>query len=234
MSRHVIVTGASRGIGAAVARHFTDLGDTVVAFSRSGDAPEGCAAAMAVDVSDAAAVAAAVKDAIGRFGPVSVAVANAGITRDGLALRMTDEQWREVLATNLDGAFYTARAVLASMVRARGGSIIFMGSVSPFLGVPGQANYDAAKAGLVGLARSLAKEVASRAITVNVVAPGFIDTDMTQALGESGEQLTALIPMGRVGTPSEIADAVGFLASNQARYITGTVLAVDGGLSMGL
>ncbi len=234
MSRHVIVTGASRGIGAAVARHFTDLGDTVVAFSRSGDAPEGCAAAMAVDVSDAAAVAAAVKDAIGRFGPVSVAVANAGITRDGLALRMTDEQWREVLATNLDGAFYTARAVLASMVRARGGSIIFMGSVSPFLGVPGQANYAAAKAGLVGLARSLAKEVASRAITVNVVAPGFIDTDMTQALGESGEQLTALIPMGRVGTPSEIADAVGFLASNQARYITGTVLAVDGGLSMGL
>ncbi len=234
MSRHVIVTGASRGIGAAVAQHFIDAGDSVVGLSRSGDAPAGCAAALAVDVADSVAVAEAVKDAIGRFGPVAVAVANAGITHDGLALRMSDEQWREVLATNLDSAFYTARAVLASMVRARAGSLIFMGSVSPYLGVPGQANYAAAKAGLVGLARSLAKEVASRSITVNVVAPGFIDTDMTQALGEGGEQLTALIPMGRVGQPSEIADAVGFLASNQARYITGTVLAVDGGLSMGL
>ena len=234
MSRHVLVTGASRGIGAAVAQHFLELGDTVVAFSRSGGAPAGCAATYAVDVADSAAVTEATKSAIERFGPVSVVVANAGVTRDGLALRMGDEQWREVLATNLDGAFYTARAVLASMVRARGGSIIFMGSVSPFLGVPGQANYAAAKAGLVGLARSLAKEVASRAITVNVVAPGFIDTDMTQALGESGEQMTALIPMGRVGTPAEIADAVGFLASNQARYITGTVLAVDVGLAMGL
>ena len=234
MSRHVLVTGASRGIGAAVAQHFIDLGDTVVGFSRSGDAPTGCAAAYAVNVADSAAVTEATKNAIERFGPVAVAVANAGVTRDGLALRMTDEQWRDVLATNLDGAFYTARAVLASMVRARAGSIIFMGSVSPFLGVPGQAHYAAAKAGLVGLARALAKEVASRAITVNVVAPGFIDTDMTQALGQSAEHLTELIPMGRVGTPSEIADAVGFLASNHARYITGTVLAVDGGLAMGL
>lgn len=234
MSRHVIVTGASRGIGAAVAQHFIDLGDSVVAFSRSGDAPAGCVATFALDVSDSAAVTESTKHAIERFGPVAVAVANAGITRDGLALRMTDEQWRDVLATNLDGAFYTARAVLASMVRARAGSIVFMGSVSPFLGVPGQANYAAAKAGLVGLARSLAHEVASRGITVNVVAPGFIDTDMTQALGQSGEELTKLIPMGRVGTPAEIADAVGFLASNRARYITGTVLAVDGGLAMGL
>ena len=234
MSRHVIVTGASRGIGAAVAQHLIELGDSVVAFSRSGDGPEGCVATYAVDVSDSAAVTDATKNAIERFGPVGVAVANAGVTRDGLALRMGDEQWREVLATNLDGGFYTARAVLASMVRARGGSIIFMGSVSPFLGVPGQANYAAAKAGLVGLARSLAKEVASRGVTVNVVAPGFIDTDMTQALGESGEQMTSLIPMGRVGTPTEIADAVGFLPSNHARYITGTVLAVDGGLAMGL
>ncbi len=234
MSRHVIVTGASRGIGAAVAQHFIGLGDTVVALSRSGDAPQGCAATYAVDVADSAAVAIAIKDSIDRFGAVDVAVANAGITRDGLAMRMSDDQWREVLATNLDGAFYTARTVLASMVRARHGSIIFMGSVSPFLGVPGQANYAAAKAGLVGLARSLAKEVASRGITVNVVAPGFIDTDMTQALGDSADQMTATIPMGRVGTPSEIADAVGFLASNHARYITGTVLAVDGGLAMGL
>ena len=169
-----------------------------------------------------------------RFGPVDVAVVNAGVTRDGLALRMSDEQWREVLATNLDGAFFTARAVLASMVRARSGSIIFMGSVSPFLGVPGQANYAAAKAGLVGLARSLAKEVASRGVTVNVVAPGFIDTDMTRLLGTTAEQMTASIPLGRVGLPTDIADAVGFLASNHARYITGVVLPVDGGLAMGI
>ncbi len=146
---------------------------------------------------------------------------------------MSDEQWREVLSTNLDGAFYTARAVLASMVRARRGSLIFIGSVSPFMGVPGQANYSAAKAGLVGLARSLAREVASRSITVNVVTPGFIDTDMTSALA-TADAMTAMIPLGRVGAPSDVAGVVGFLASNQARYITGAVIAVDGGLALGL
>jgi 3-oxoacyl-[acyl-carrier protein] reductase len=148
-------------------------------------------------------------------------------------MRMSDEQWREVLSTDLDGAFYTVRAAMASMVRARQGSIIFIGSISPFVGVPGQANYAAAKAGLVGLARSLAKEVAARGVTVNVVAPGLVNTDMTSDLGAAKDQMAAMIPMGRVGQPSDIAGVVGFLASSHARYITGAVLCVDGGLALG-
>ncbi len=233
MSRHVIVTGASRGIGAAIADHFIGLGDRVVALSRSGDAPSGCAKSFAVDVSHSNEVNEAVKAAIEEFGPVGVTVVNAGVTRDGLAMRMTDEQWREVMATDLDGAFYTVRATMASMVRARQGSIIFIGSISPFIGVPGQANYAAAKAGLVGLARSLAKEVATRGVTVNVVAPGLIETDMTSDLGPAKDQMAAMIPMGRIGQPSDIAGVVGFLASNHARYITGAVIAADGGLALG-
>jgi NAD(P)-dependent dehydrogenase (short-subunit alcohol dehydrogenase family) len=234
MSRHVIVTGASRGIGAAIAEWFIAQGDQVVGMSRSGDAPGGCAKSVAVDVADSSAVNGAVKAAIAEFGPVDVAVLNAGVTRDGLAMRMSDDQWREVLGTNLDGAFYCARATMASMVRQRAGSIIFIGSVGPFVGVAGQANYAAAKAGLVGLARALAKEVASRAITVNVVAPGLIDTDMTTDLGAAKDAMAAMIPMDRIGQPSDVAGVVGFLASNEARYITGAVLAVDGGLAMGL
>lgn len=234
MSRHVIVTGASRGIGAAIAQHFIDLGDQVVGLSRSGQAPAGCAASLAVDVADGDALTEAVRESVGRLGPVEVAVANAGITRDGLTLRMGDDQWREVLSVNLDGAFFLARAALGSMVRARRGSIVFISSVSPFMGVPGQANYSAAKAGLVGLARSLAKEVATRAITVNVVAPGLIDTDMTSDLGASREALESMVPMGRAGAPEDVAGVVGFLASNHARYVTGQVLAVDGGLALGL
>ncbi|MHB8380136.1 MAG: 3-oxoacyl-ACP reductase FabG [Acidimicrobiales bacterium] len=234
MSRHVIVTGASRGIGAAIAQHFIDEGDHVVALSRSGEAPAGCAKSVAVNVADSSSVNEAVKAAVEEFGPVEVAVVNAGVTRDGLAMRMSDEQWRDVLSTNLDGAFYTARATMASMVRARTGSIIFIGSVSPFMGVPGQANYAAAKAGLVGLARSLAREVASRSVTVNVVAPGLIDTDMTSGLGAAKDTMLAMIPLGHVGQPSDIAGVVGFLASNLARYVTGAVIAVDGGLALGL
>jgi 3-oxoacyl-[acyl-carrier protein] reductase len=234
MSRHVIVTGASRGIGAGIAEHFIALGDRVVAMSRSGDAPAGCAKAFAVDVSRSEQVTEAVKAAIEEFGPVDVAVVNAGITRDGLAMRMSDEQWREVMATDLDGAFYTARATIASMVRARQGSIIFIGSISPFIGVPGQANYAAAKAGLMGLARSLAKEVATRGVTVNVVAPGLIETDMTSDLGSAKDSMAAMIPMGRIGQPSDIAGVVGFLAGPHARYITGAVIASDGGLSLGM
>ena len=233
MSRHVIITGASRGIGAAIAEHFIALGDTVVAFSRSGTAPAGCASAVSVDVANSQAISAAVKTAIEEFGPVSVVVVNAGVTHDGLAMRMSDQQWREVLTTNLDGAFFTARATMASMIKARAGSIIFVGSISPFIGVPGQANYAAAKAGLVGLARSLAKEVATRSVTVNVVAPGLIDTDMTSDLGAAKETMAAMIPMGRIGQPSDVAGVVAFLASDQARYITGAVLCVDGGLAMG-
>lgn len=233
MSRHVIVTGASRGIGAAIAEYFILEGDHVVTLSRSANAPAGCAKSFAVDVADSAAVNRAVKAAVEEFGPVDVVVVNAGVTHDGLALRMSDEQWREVLTTNLDGAFYTARAAMASMVRARAGSIIFIGSVSPFMGVAGQANYAAAKAGLVGLARSLAKELASRSVTVNVVAPGLIDTEMTSELGEAKETMAAMIPLGHVGEPADIAGVVGFLASNRARYITGATITVDGGLSLG-
>jgi 3-oxoacyl-[acyl-carrier protein] reductase len=234
MSRHVIVTGASRGIGAAIAQHFVADGENVVALSRSGIAPSGCAKSLEVDVADSAQVSEAIKSAVAEFGPVDVAVANAGVTRDGIAMRMSDEQWREVLSTNLDGAFYTARAAMASMVRARSGSIIFIGSISPFMGVPGQANYAAAKAGLVGLARSLAREVASRSITVNVVAPGLVDTDMTTELGAARDAMLAMIPLGHVGQPGDIAGVVGFLASNLARYITGAVIPVDGGLGLGL
>jgi NAD(P)-dependent dehydrogenase (short-subunit alcohol dehydrogenase family) len=233
MNRHVIVTGSSRGIGAAVCEYFVAEGDHVVGFSRSGHAPAGCARTIAVDVTDSESVNRAVKASIEEFGPVEVVVINAGVTRDGLAMRMSDEQWREVLSTNLDGAFYTARATMASMVRARAGSIIFMGSISPFIGVPGQANYAAAKAGLVGLARALAKEVASRGVTVNVVAPGLIETDMTNELGTAKDAMLAMIPMGRIGQPSDIAGVVGFLASNHARYITGAVIAADGGMAMG-
>ena len=234
MNRHVIVTGASRGIGAAIAEHFIELGDQVVAFSRAGTAPAGCARSLSLDVADSSAVNAAVKAAIADFGPVNTLVANAGVTHDGLAMRMSDDQWRDVLSINLDGAFYSARAAMASMVRARQGSIIFISSVSPFIGNPGQANYSAAKAGLIGLARSLAKEVASRSVTVNVVAPGLIDTDMTSSLGDASDALAAMIPLGHMGQPTDIAGVVGFLASNHARYITGAVIAVDGGLAMGL
>jgi 3-oxoacyl-[acyl-carrier protein] reductase len=234
MSRHIVVTGASRGIGAAIAQRFISAGDHVVCLSRSGHAPEGAAANVAVDIADSAAVNIAIKDAIAQFGPVDVLVANAGITNDGLAMRMSDEQWRNVLGTNLDGAFYCARGVLSSMIRARQGSIVFISSISPFYGVPGQANYAAAKAGLVGLARSLAREVASRNVTVNVVAPGFIDTDMTSDLGTGSDQMLSLIPMGRTGQVDDIAGVVEFLASNHSRYMTGQVIAVDGGLAMGL
>jgi 3-oxoacyl-[acyl-carrier protein] reductase len=234
MSRHVIVTGSSRGIGAAIAQHFITEGDQVVTLSRSGVAPSGCAKSFTVDVADSTQVNEAIKTAVAEFGPIDVAVANAGITRDGIAMRMSDEQWRDVLSINLDGAFYTARAALASMVRARSGSIIFIGSISPFMGTPGQANYSAAKAGLVGLARSLAREVASRSVTVNVVAPGLVDTDMTSELGSAKDAMLALIPLGHLGEPSDIAGVVGFLASNHARYITGAVIPVDGGLGLGL
>jgi 3-oxoacyl-[acyl-carrier protein] reductase len=234
MNQHVIVTGASRGIGHAIAQHFIDQGDRVVGLSRSGEAPSGCVKSIAVDVSNSEEVAAAVKVSIEDFGPVDTLVANAGITKDGLAMRMSDEQWRDVLSINLDGSFYSARAVIPSMIKARSGSIIFISSISPFVGNPGQANYAASKAGVVGLARSLATEVASRGVTVNVVAPGLIDTDMTADIGAARDAMLAMIPMGKSGQPEDIASVVGFLASNSARYVTGQVIAVDGGMSMGL
>jgi len=234
MSRVVVITGASRGIGAATASAFVDLGDRVITMSRSGTAPDGVSKSLAVDVADAAALKTACDEVVSTYGPIEVLVANAGITRDGLALRMSPEQWREVMATNLDGSFFSAQAAMGSMIKNRKGSIIFIGSVSPFLGIPGQANYAAAKAGLVGLARSLATELARRNITVNVIAPGFIDTEMTAGLEAGLESLLPQIPAGRIGQPEEVAQVVTFLASDQARYITGAVLPVDGGLGMGL
>lgn len=234
MGRATLITGASRGIGRAVAEWFIAAGDQVVALSRTGDAPAGVTHTEAVDVGDPDAVAAAIKRIVEVVGPLEVVVVNAGVSDDNLAIRLSDEQWDRVLRTNLSGAFYCARAALPSMIRARRGSLIFIGSISPFLGVPGQANYAASKAGLVGLARSLAKEVAKRSVTVNVVAPGFIATDLTANLGVTGDELTATIPLGRVGEPADVAGVVGFLASDAARYITGAVVAVDGGLAMGL
>jgi 3-oxoacyl-[acyl-carrier protein] reductase len=234
MTRHVLITGASKGIGYRCAEWFVEHGDHVVAISRSGGAPSGVARSVALDVSDSSALNSAIKEAVSELGALDVAVINAGVTNDGLAVRMSDEQWRSVLSVNLDGAFFTARAALGSMIRARQGSVIFVGSVSPFLGVPGQANYAAAKAGLVGLARSLAKEVASRNVTVNVVAPGFIDTDMTSGLGDAVAEVISTIPLARVGNTSDVAHLIGFLASPGARYMTGAVIPVDGGLAMGL
>ena len=234
MSRVVVITGASRGIGEQTASWFVDNGDTVIALSRSGTAPTGVAKSLAIDVSVSAEVTAALKDIVTEFGAIEIVVINAGITNDGLAVRMGDDQWRDVMSINLDGAFYTARAALASMIRARRGSVIFVGSISPFLGIAGQANYSAAKAGVVGLARSLAREVGSRSVTINVVAPGFIDTDMTASLKDTHATLSAQIPLGRVGSTQDIAGVIGFLASPAARYITGAVIPVDGGLAMGL
>ena len=174
-----------------------------------------------------------VKTAVDAFGGCHVVVNNAGYTWDSVIQKMSDEQWHEVVRTNLDGAFFCTRSVLPSMIKNRSGSVIFIGSVSPFLGVPGQANYAATKAGVMGLARSLSSEVASRGITVNVIAPGLIDTDMTMELGDGRDALLSRVPLGRIGNVSDVAGCAFFLASDESRYITGTVIRVDGGLAMG-
>jgi NAD(P)-dependent dehydrogenase (short-subunit alcohol dehydrogenase family) len=233
--RVVVVTGASRGIGLAVARWFTEHGDRVVALSSSGTEVAGAARSLACDVADSAAVDAAFTEVETALGNVDVLVANAGITADQLALRMTDDAWRRVLDVNLTGAFFCARRALRKMVRSHAGRIVFVSSVGAFVGLPGQANYAASKAGLVGLARALAREVASRGITVNVVAPGLVDTDMLGSLAEDrASQLAALVPLGRVAAPAEVASLVGFVASADAAYMTGAVLPLDGGLATGL
>jgi NAD(P)-dependent dehydrogenase (short-subunit alcohol dehydrogenase family) len=234
-SRVVVVTGASRGIGLAVAGWFTANGDRVAALSSSGTEVPGAARSLACDVADSTAVDAAFGEVESELGDVDVLIANAGITIDQLALRMTDEGWQRVLDVNLSGAFFCARRALRKMVRAHAGRIVFVSSVGAFVGLPGQANYAASKAGLVGLARALAREVASRGVTVNVVAPGLVDTDMLGAVGDDRvAQLAALVPLGRLAAPSEVADLVGFVASPAAGYVTGAVLPLDGGLSMGL
>ena len=238
--RVALVTGASRGIGRAIALRLASAGAIVLAAARgdhaSGTVSEvqaagGRAEALTLDVTDDSAAESAVASVMERHGRIDILVNNAGITRDQLLLRLKREDWDAVLATNLTSAFTLTQAVLKPMIRQRRGRIICISSVVGQSGNPGQANYAASKAGLIGFAKSVALEVASRNITVNVVAPGMIETDMTSALGEkTREALVARIPVGRLGAPDDIAAAVCFLASDEAAYITGQVLAVNGGM----
>ena len=233
--RLVIVTGASRGIGAACARAFATQGDEVIGLSRSPGPNETGIEHMAVDLSDPGAVDAAFESIEAAHPSIDVVVANAGITRDQLSVRMSDEDFSAVIETNLTATFRVLRRSLKKMIRQRSGRIVVVSSIGAFMGLPGQANYAASKAGLVGMARAMAREVASRGITIHVVAPGMIETDMTTALGESRlTEVASQVPAGRLGKPEEIAAAVRFLASPEAAYITGAVLAIDGGLGMGL
>jgi 3-oxoacyl-[acyl-carrier protein] reductase len=233
VSRSVLVTGGNRGIGLAIARRLAAGGDQVIVTSRSGDPVPGLSV-VRCDVTDAASVDAAFTEVETRHGPVEVLVSNAGITRDQLLALMKEEDFAGVVDTNLTGAYRVARRAVRGMMRLRRGRFIFLSSVVGLLGSPGQANYAASKAGLVGLARSLARELASRNITANVVAPGFVDTDMTAALPEERKKdILAGIPLARYATPDEVAGVVAFLAGEDGGYITGAVIPVDGGLGMG-
>jgi 3-oxoacyl-[acyl-carrier protein] reductase len=233
VSRSVLVTGGNRGIGLAIARRLAAGGDQVMATSRSGDPVPGLSV-VRCDVTDAASVDAAFAQAEAEHGPVEVLVSNAGITRDQLLALMKEEDFAGVVDTNLTGAYRVAKRAVRGMMRQRRGRLIFLSSVAGLLGSPGQANYAASKAGLVGLARSLARELAPRNITANVVAPGFVDTDMTAALPEERKKdILASIPLARYATADEVAGVVAFLASEDGGYITGAVIPVDGGLGMG-
>ena len=244
MGRVALVTGASQGIGRACALALAGQGMQVAVAARNLEklgavqaeieAAGGTASAFALDVADEESIKGCVKAAIGRFGKVEVLVNNAGITRDGLSMRMRRADWDEVLGTNLTGAFLMTQACMPSMLKGRWGRVINITSVVGETGQAGQANYAASKAGLIGLTKSLARELASRSITVNAVAPGFIETAMTAALNEEQKvAMTSQVPLGRGGTDAEIAAAVAFLASEGAAYITGHTLDVNGGMYMG-
>jgi 3-oxoacyl-[acyl-carrier protein] reductase len=232
--RIVLVTGGSRGIGLAIARRFAALGDRVAVTYRSADPPSDLFA-VKCDVTSGADVDTAFGTVEERFGgPVEVLVSNAGVNRDLLLLRMSEDDFTSVIDANLTAAYRVSKRAAQGMLRARRGRIVLVSSVVGLLGSAGQANYAAAKAGMVGFARSLARELGSRGITVNVVAPGPVETDMTAALGEKRlAELTAAVPLGRMASPDEIAGTVVFLASPDAAYITGAVIPVDGGLGMG-
>ncbi|NBE84871.1 3-oxoacyl-ACP reductase FabG [Micromonospora rubida] len=233
MARTVLVTGGNRGIGLAIAQAFAKQGDRVAVTHRSGDAPEGLFG-VRCDVTDSASVDAAFGTIEAELGPVEVLVANAGITDDTLIMRMSEEQFTRVVDTNLTGAFRCAKRASTKMLRARWGRMIFISSVVGLYGGPGQVNYAASKAGMVGVARSITRELGGRNITANVVAPGFIDTDMTAALPEDRRtEYLKSIPAGRFATPDEVAEVVAWLASDAAGYISGAVIPVDGGLGMG-
>jgi 3-oxoacyl-[acyl-carrier protein] reductase len=233
MSRSVLVTGGNRGIGRAIAEAFLAQGDQVAVTTRNGGAPEG-ALDLRCDITDPAAVDQAFADAEAAHGPVEILVANAGITKDTLVLRMSEDDWSSVIDTNLTGSFRVAKRAAKSMLRLKRGRIIFISSVVGLLGSAGQVNYAASKSGLVGMARSLARELGSRAITANVVAPGFVDTDMTDVLtDEQKSKIMSQVPLGRYASVDEVAGVVTWLASDSAAYVTGAVIPVDGGLGMG-
>ncbi|QIK66364.1 3-oxoacyl-[acyl-carrier-protein] reductase [Nocardioides sp. HDW12B] len=232
-SRSVLVTGGNRGIGKAIAEAFAAQGDAVAITYRSGEPPEGFLAVQC-DITVPEQVEAAFAEIEEKQGPVEVLVANAGITKDTLLLRMGEDDWSDVIETNLTGSFRVAKRAAKGMLRMRRGRIIFVSSVVGLLGSAGQANYAASKSGLVGMARSIARELGSRSITANVVAPGFVDTEMTAVLPEEQKaQYKAQIPLGRYAEPAEVAGAITWLASDAAGYVTGAVIPVDGGLGMG-
>ncbi|MBM02105.1 MAG: beta-ketoacyl-ACP reductase [Micrococcales bacterium] len=231
-----VVTGGNRGIGAAIARRLVDAGHRVVVASRSGTGPDECAltGAVSIDVSSAASIADGLSQIEETYGPIGVLIANAGITKDNLLMRMSDEEVDSVVQTNLSGSIRLCRGVARGMIRAKTGRIVLISSVVGLLGSAGQVNYAASKAGLVGVARSLARELGSRGITVNVVAPGFVETDMTAELEESRrDEILSAIPLGRYASANEVAAVVEFLVGPDAGYITGSVIPVDGGLGMG-